>query len=108
VTLTDEGRRFYAQAAPLLEALEDAAAEAGGSAASVRGRLRVNVDPWFSRLLLAPHMGAFMHAHPALAVELIVRDCWAIWWRKGLTWPCASVCRSRPCWWRASCWRHAC
>jgi DNA-binding transcriptional LysR family regulator len=74
VTLTDEGRRFYAQAAPLLEALEDAAAEAGGSAASVRGRLRVNVDPWFSRLLLAPRIGAFMHAHPALAVELIVRD----------------------------------
>src|ERR1700749_2591097 len=73
VTLTDEGRRFYAQAAPLLEALEDAAAEAGGSAASVRGRLRVNVDPWFSRLLLAPRIGAFMHTHPTLAVELIVR-----------------------------------
>src|ERR1700679_1539543 len=54
VTLTDEGRRFHAQVLPLLAGLEEAATEAGGAAATVRGRLRVNVDPWFARLVLAP------------------------------------------------------
>jgi DNA-binding transcriptional LysR family regulator len=48
VTLTDEGRRFHAQVAPLLAGLDQAASEAAGSAASVRGRLRVNADPWFA------------------------------------------------------------
>src|SRR6201996_7661074 len=42
VTLTDEGRRFHAQVAPLLAGLEDAASEAAGAVAAVRGRLRVN------------------------------------------------------------------
>src|SRR5579864_3415243 len=36
VTLTEEGRRFHAQVVPLLAGLEDAAAEAAGSAARVR------------------------------------------------------------------------
>src|SRR5579859_4845278 len=54
VTLTDEGRRFHAQVAPLLAELEEATAEAAGAAATVRGRLRVNIDPWVSRLVLAP------------------------------------------------------
>jgi DNA-binding transcriptional LysR family regulator len=52
--LTDEGSRFYQQVAPMLEGIEDAATQASGSAAAVRGRLRVNVDPFFSRLVLAP------------------------------------------------------
>src|ERR1700692_2045621 len=45
VTLTDEGRRFHAQVLPLLAGLEEAAVDAAGSAAAVRGRLRVNADP---------------------------------------------------------------
>ncbi|HEY1412361.1 MAG TPA: LysR family transcriptional regulator [Rhodopila sp.] len=74
VTLTDEGRRFHAQVLPLLAALEEAAADAAGSAASVRGRLRVNVDPWFARLVLAPRLAAFLAAYPALSMEVVVRD----------------------------------
>src|SRR4051812_15964391 len=74
VTLTDEGRRFHARVVPLLAGLEEAAAEAAGAAALVRGRLRVNVDPWFARLVLAPHLPAFLAAHPALSLELVVRD----------------------------------
>ncbi|WP_158924739.1 LysR family transcriptional regulator [Acidisphaera sp. S103] len=74
VTLTDEGRRFHAQVLPLLAGLEEAATDAGGSAAEVRGRLRVNVDPWFARLVLAPRLAGFLDAHPALSVELVVRD----------------------------------
>jgi DNA-binding transcriptional LysR family regulator len=41
---------------------------------AVRGRLRVNVDPLFSSLLLGPQLGAFMTEHPELELELISRD----------------------------------
>jgi len=72
--LTDEGRRFYEQVTPLLDGIEDAAIQASGSAASVRGRLRVNVDPYFSRLVLAPHLADFAARYPDLDLELITRD----------------------------------
>jgi DNA-binding transcriptional LysR family regulator len=74
VTLTEEGRRFHAQVMPLLASIEQAATEVAGAAADVSGRLRVNVDPWFARLVLAPRIAGFLAAHPALSVELVVRD----------------------------------
>jgi DNA-binding transcriptional LysR family regulator len=74
VTLTDEGRRFHAQVMPLLAGLEDAASVAAGAVSSVRGRLRVNLDPWVARLVLAPSLPGFMEKHPALSIELVVRD----------------------------------
>jgi len=74
VRLTDEGRRFHAQVLPLLAGLEEAAAHAAAGATSVRGRLRVHMDPLFSRLVLAPRVGEFMAAYPQLEVELATRD----------------------------------
>jgi DNA-binding transcriptional LysR family regulator len=74
VSLTDEGRRFHAQVAPLLAGMEEATTQAAGAAHAVQGRLRVNVDPWIARLVLAPHLSAFLAAHPALSLELLVRD----------------------------------
>jgi DNA-binding transcriptional LysR family regulator len=74
VTLTDEGRRFHAQVRPLLTGLEDAASEAAGAVSSVGGRLRVNLDPWFARLVLVPRLPGFLEKHPALSIEIMVRD----------------------------------
>ena len=74
VTLTDEGRQFHAQVAPLLAGLEDAAADAASAAATVRGRLRVNLEPWFARYVLASRLPAFLAAHPGLSLDLVVRD----------------------------------
>jgi DNA-binding transcriptional LysR family regulator len=74
VTLTDEGRRFHQSVMPLLTGLEEAAADAAGSAATVRGRLRINVDPFFARLVLAPRLGTFLTAYPELSVEIVGRD----------------------------------
>jgi DNA-binding transcriptional LysR family regulator len=74
VTLTDEGRRFYAQIVPLLSGLEEAASSAALGATAVRGRLRVNVDPFFSRLFLGPRLGAFVASHPDLQIDLFTRD----------------------------------
>jgi len=74
VRLTDEGRRFYEQVMPLVGALEEATSSAAGGTAAVRGRLRVNIDPFFSRLILGPMLGAFLDSHPGLEVELRSRD----------------------------------
>ncbi|MFS2160773.1 LysR family transcriptional regulator [Pseudomonas sp. Pseusp122] len=74
VTLTDEGRRFHQQIVPLLSALEEVSSSASQGARAVRGRLRVNVDPLFSSLLLGPQLGAFMAEHPELELELVSRD----------------------------------
>lgn len=74
VTLTEEGQRFYTQVMPLLSGIEEAATEAAGAAAIVGGRLRVNVDPWFARMVLAPHLPALLAAYPAMSVELIVSN----------------------------------
>src|SRR5262249_58253043 len=74
VSLTDEGRRFHAQVAPLLAGLEEAASEATGSAHAVRRRLRGNVRPWIAPLVLGPRLSAFLAAHPQLSLELLVRD----------------------------------
>ncbi len=74
VSLTDEGRRFYEQVMPLLAGLEEAAASAAQGTTAIRGRLRVNVDPYFSSLVLGPKLGEFLEAHPQLRLELITRD----------------------------------
>jgi DNA-binding transcriptional LysR family regulator len=74
VTLTGEGRRFHAQVIPLLAGIEEAATEAAGAAAAVSGKLRVNVDPWFARTVLAPGLPRFLGAHPLLSIDLIVSN----------------------------------
>jgi DNA-binding transcriptional LysR family regulator len=72
--LTDEGRRLYERVSPLLREIEEAANEASGATEIVRGRLRVNVDPFFSRLVLAAHLAAFLQNHPQLRLELVASD----------------------------------
>ncbi len=72
--LTDEGRRFWERVGPHLEGIEAAALEAAGSAQAVRGRLRVNVDPFFSRLVLSRELTRFLAIHRELRLELIMRD----------------------------------
>jgi DNA-binding transcriptional LysR family regulator len=74
VSLTDEGRRFYEPVMPLLAGLEEAAASAAQGTTAVRGRLRVNLDPYFSRLILGPRLGAFIESYPQLRLELITTD----------------------------------
>ncbi|MEF0940071.1 LysR family transcriptional regulator [Rhizobium sp. BR 362] len=72
--LTDDGARFYEQVVPLLGGIEEAATTVAGVAQSVRGRLRINVDPYFSRLVLAPRLGAFLDLYPDLQIEILTRN----------------------------------
>lgn len=74
LTLTDEGRRFHEEVGPHLDGIEQAVRLAAGSAGIVRGRLRVNVDPFFSRVVLAGQIAVFLERHPEVRVEMIMRD----------------------------------
>ncbi len=74
VTLTDEGRRFYDSATPLMQGIEDAASEAAGSRAQAKGVLRVAVDSLVARAIIGPRIGPFLRAHPGLDLDLVVRD----------------------------------
>lgn len=74
VRLTDEGRAFHAQVVPNLAAIAEAATAAAGGRNMVRGRLRVDLDPFFARLLLAEHLGTFLDRHPELTLELVTRE----------------------------------
>jgi DNA-binding transcriptional LysR family regulator len=73
VKLTAEGQALYDQVAPMLHGIDDAVTTVSGSSAAVRGRLRVNVDPFFASLLLAPAIGRFLDRYPELSLELITR-----------------------------------
>lgn len=74
VTLTEDGRRLYEETSSLLSSIGDAVTLATGAASVVRGRLRVNMDPYFSSMLLAPHMGRFLNLYPEVSLELITRS----------------------------------
>jgi DNA-binding transcriptional LysR family regulator len=74
VRLTEDGSVFCKEALPLLSQLEHLAEGVQNVSGIVRGQLRVNVDPTFSRLFLAPRLGDFLETHPALQMELVIRD----------------------------------
>ncbi|MCA1368703.1 LysR family transcriptional regulator [Bradyrhizobium sp. BRP14] len=74
VTLTDEGRRFYEEVKPHLNAIEDAAVVVSGAASAVRGRLKVDIDPFFLPLVLAGRLGALCERYPDLSIEFVTRE----------------------------------
>ena len=74
VTLTDEGRRFYEEVKPHLSAIEDAATVAAGAVSAVRGRLRIDIDPFLLPLVLAGRLGVFCERYPELAIEFVTSE----------------------------------
>lgn len=74
VTLTDEGRRFYEEVKPHLNAIEDAAVVVSGAASAVRGRLKVDIDPFFLPLVLAGRLGGFCERYPDLSIEFVTSE----------------------------------
>ena len=74
VALTDEGRRFYEEVKPHLNAIEDAAIVASGPGSAVRGRLKIDIDPFFLPLVLAGRLGVFCERYPELAIEFVTSE----------------------------------
>jgi DNA-binding transcriptional LysR family regulator len=74
VELTDEGRALYERVAEHLAGIGEAAAETSKSRDAVRGRLRVNVDPLFSRVVLSPKLSEFLLQNPQMELRVETRD----------------------------------
>ena len=47
---------------------------ASGAVRAVRGRLRVDMDPFFLPLVLAGRLGAFCDRYPELAIEFLTSE----------------------------------
>lgn len=73
VTLTEEGRRLYEETSTLLSGIGEAVTLASGAGSVVRGRLRVNMDPYLASILVAPHLGRFLDLYPEVSLELLTR-----------------------------------
>ena len=50
------------------------ATEAADASTAVSGRLRLSIDPWFSRMLMAPRLSRFLERHPRLSFEMGVSN----------------------------------
>lgn len=74
MVLTDEGRRFYEDMKPHLDGIESAVIIASGTSSTVRGRLKVDIDPFFLPLVLAGRLGAFCERHRDLSIEFVTRE----------------------------------
>jgi DNA-binding transcriptional LysR family regulator len=73
LTLTDEGRSYYAHARGLLDAVEEAALAVRPDA-TVRGVLRIAAPLAFARLHLMPRMSRFLRTHPDLRTDWVLGD----------------------------------
>ncbi|WGS20084.1 MULTISPECIES: LysR family transcriptional regulator [unclassified Bradyrhizobium] len=74
VELTEEGRALHERVVRHLAAIGEAAAETSKSRDAVRGRLRVNVDALFSRMVLSPKLSEFLLQNPELELRIETRD----------------------------------
>lgn len=73
LTLTDEGRTYYAHARGLLDAAEEAAFAVRPDAV-VRGTLSIAAPLAFARLHLMPRMARFLAMHPDLRTDWVLGD----------------------------------
>ena len=64
--LTGEGARLYQLAAPHLSGIEEAANAVSSAASTVRGLLRLSLNPLFSRYILAPRLAEFQQRYPEI------------------------------------------
>lgn len=74
VELTAEGQALHERVGPLLTGIGEAAAEAAKSREFIRGKLRINVDPLFSRMVLSPNLCDFLQQNPELELRIETRD----------------------------------
>ncbi|QTO23800.1 LysR family transcriptional regulator [Burkholderia seminalis] len=74
VTLSDAGAVYYARARRVLEELAEADALVADRGDTPSGPLRVSVPVAYGLRCIAPHIAAFVAAHPKLDVDLQLTD----------------------------------
>lgn len=72
--LTEVGKAYYSRCKQILEAVEDANAEAQEAQASVKGILRIAAPTTFGAMHLGPIIGSFLEAYPEVAIEILLSD----------------------------------
>lgn len=71
VALSEAGERFVADVAPALAAIDRAIEDAGMSAGTVSGTLRLNMAPGAARMLLVPLILEYGRRYPNVDVEIV-------------------------------------
>ena len=74
VTLTDQGRRYYDRAKPLIDEMDVVDNEMTHSTLSVTGLVRISVASTFGRLHILPLIPELLSLYPGLEVDLILSD----------------------------------
>lgn len=74
VTLTAEGREFYASCARILQDIEDAELSVSKGFSQVRGLLRVNASLPFGQHYLLPLLKDFKTLYPDIAIDISLTD----------------------------------
>jgi len=74
ISVTEDGRRFYEQTMPLLVCLADSADQIRACGSGAAGTLRLRADSASSQYLVIPILREFADTHPAINVQLDVRD----------------------------------
>jgi DNA-binding transcriptional LysR family regulator len=74
VELTEEGRALCERVVQHLAGIGEAAAETSRLRDAVHGKLRVNVDRLFSRMVLSPNLSEFLLQNPGLELRIETRD----------------------------------
>jgi len=74
LSLTDEGRAFYAGCVRILDELAETADSLSGAHLAPRGRLRASTPNAFVHQEFFPALPGFLARHPALELELVVTD----------------------------------
>ncbi|MGJ5122160.1 LysR substrate-binding domain-containing protein [Bradyrhizobium oligotrophicum] len=73
-SLTEAGRRFYADVAPAIGALNAAAEQIGDKAGPPSGLLRLAVSSIAERFLSGPLLASFMQTYPAIELDITITD----------------------------------
>lgn len=74
MTLTAEGREFYASCARILQEIEDAELSVSQGFGQIRGTLRVNTSLPFGQHYLVPILAEFRALYPDVAIDISLTD----------------------------------
>ena len=74
LSLSDDGRKYYARCKELIEAFEEMESSIGSRTGSLRGNLRLAAPSTFGEMYLQPMLQDFGRTHGQLTMELILGD----------------------------------
>ncbi|MBN1960158.1 MAG: LysR family transcriptional regulator [Deltaproteobacteria bacterium] len=70
LSLTDDGRAYYARVRSILAEIDEAESEIGKSPANIRGRLRAVMPIALTKLFVLPMLPELLQKHPELELEI--------------------------------------